>query len=57
MTVYFDTSAIMRFLMRHRSGHEAVMAAWLAANEVASVHVTYAETRAALARARAASAP
>ena len=47
---YFDTSAMMRFLLRDRAGHEAAAEAWRTAGDVATVLVTYAEMRAALAR-------
>lgn len=50
--VYFDTSAMMRLLLRDRAGHADAMRAWRAADQVSSVRVTYAETRAALARVR-----
>ena len=49
---YFDTSAMMRFLLRERDGHDAASRAWLTAKDVATVRVTYAETRAALAGSR-----
>lgn len=49
---YFDTSAMMRLLMRERDGHQAASRAWLTAQDVVTVRVTYAETRAALAGAR-----
>ena len=42
----------MRFLLRERAGHEAAAAAWLGARDVATVRITYAETRAALAGVR-----
>jgi uncharacterized protein len=51
-SLYFDTSAMMRFLLRERAGHEAAAKAWLTASDVSTVLVTYAETRAALAQAR-----
>ena len=49
---YFDTSAMMRFLMRDRDGHQLASRAWLTAQDVVTVRITYAETRAALAGAR-----
>lgn len=49
---YFDSSALMRFLLRERDGHEAASEAWLRSGDVATVRVTYAETRAALAGVR-----
>lgn len=53
MTVaYFDTSAVMRYLLVWRVGHELARQAWDEADDVASVSITYTEMRAALAAAR-----
>jgi predicted nucleic acid-binding protein len=48
---YFDTSAVIRFLMPRRAGHFLARQAWQEADEVASIELVYAETRAALAAA------
>jgi uncharacterized protein len=49
---YFDTSAVMRYLLTWRTGHRAARQAWDEADDVTSVSIVYAETRAALAAAR-----
>jgi predicted nucleic acid-binding protein len=49
---YFDTSAVMRYLLAWRTGHQTARQAWDEADDVTSVSIVYAETRAALAAAR-----
>jgi predicted nucleic acid-binding protein len=51
-TVYVDTSGVMRYLLQWRIGHRTARQVWDEADDVASVSLTYVETRAALAAAR-----
>jgi len=50
--VYFDTSAVMRYLVRSRRGHQLARELWDSADEVVSAAITYVEVRAALAAGR-----
>jgi predicted nucleic acid-binding protein len=50
--VYFDTSGIMRYLVRSRRGHQLARDLWALADEVVSAAITYVEVRAALAAGR-----
>jgi predicted nucleic acid-binding protein len=49
---YFDTSAVMRYLVRSRRGHQLARDLWDSADEVVSAAITYVEVRAALAAGR-----
>jgi uncharacterized protein len=50
--VYFDTSGVMRYLVRGRRGHQLARDLWDSADEVVSAAITYVEVRAALAAGR-----
>ena len=51
MIAYFDTSAVIPLLVDDEPGTEVALTAWLGADAVVTVRLTFAEAAAALARA------